>query len=44
MRFNGGGVLCGLSKVQPQMTGPITDLLTFYADVQVAHTGCGYAE
>ena len=25
-----------LSKVQPQMIGPITDLLTFYADMQVA--------
>jgi hypothetical protein len=28
-----------LSKVQPQMIGPITDLLTFYADMQVARHG-----
>ena len=28
-----------LSKVQPQMIGPITDLLTFYADMQVAQHG-----
>jgi hypothetical protein len=28
-----------LSKVQPQMISPITDLVTFYADIQVAHTG-----
>jgi hypothetical protein len=28
-----------LSKVQPQIIGPITDLLTFYADMQVAQHG-----
>ncbi len=33
-----------LSKVQPILIGPITDLLTFYADVQLAYRQAGLAK